>query len=143
MSNLAAVRTLLTFLILNSGSDAGTISPRIINGGKSQDASEYSVHIEAWFLNQLRTFGGGTLISTTVVLTEAEVVMGYNQFSVRFGSAELDASSMVYASEVVWHPNYEQRTQLHDIALLRLQYPVDQSEYTSGGQCTRLVAFFV
>lgn len=116
---LRSLLILSTFLLIHWGS-AASISQRIFNGVNSTVASEYVIDITARFLDQLTTYGVGTLISPTVVLTDAQVVMGYNDFTLRFGSNDRGTSHSVEVAEAIWHPSYDLRTQIHDIGLIRL-----------------------
>lgn len=106
---------------------ASPASQRIVNGGKATSVSEYAVEVTSVFLDhQLQTWGGGTLIAPRVVLTSAQIVLGYTTFIVRFGSVQWGNLYSVEVVESAIHPRYEQRTQLNDIAFLRLAKTVDR-----------------
>lgn len=125
-----AVLILFSFVSFSSGSEANPTTPlRINNGGLTSEPTEYSVHITSKVLDLLVNYGGGTLISTTVVLTQTEVILGYPELYIRFGRTDLEYSYYVEATHSVRHPDNDDPThELHDVALLRLAKSVDMGE---------------
>lgn len=128
MSKLAV---LLSLSLISSHFNAKLINSGTTKRGFNSEAIEYSVYITS-FVNVLVSYGGGTLISNTVVLTQAEVVAGRTGdiLFVGFGAVDQHSSQYVVVTERVLHPAYDPTTkpQRHDIALLRLAQSVDTSE---------------
>jgi len=97
---------------------------RIVNG---EDATECEWKWQA----QLRrgySFCGGTLISPDWVLTAAHCV-GNTNFDVRFGDHNVSQSSSNVqtrrAAKVYAHPKYETRPTRYDLAMVKLDSPVE------------------
>lgn len=126
LSFLLAVCFLLSF---GNVSPASIPTQRIVNGGDATEASEYSVEVTSIFMDQLVAWGGGTLISSKIVVTSGLMVVGYQEFIVRFGALLWANTLYVQVEETIVHPNYNLRNQLHDIALMRLTDSVDTREY--------------
>lgn len=119
---------LIVCLLLTDCGNCLNISKKIINGFESTEVSEYTVEVVARFENELLSWGGGTLLAPNVVLTDATIIVGYTEHTVRFGSWTWGGLYEVEVAEAVPHPNYERETQLHDIGLLRLVQAVDSSK---------------
>lgn len=98
---------------------------RIINGEQSTPASsEFVVSLEVQFENYL-TWGGGTLISTNVVLTQAKLIVGSKEIRVSLGSNNLEEMQKVGVRNYIYHPYYTAQSYAYDFALLRLAQSVD------------------
>ncbi|VEN47575.1 unnamed protein product, partial [Callosobruchus maculatus] len=75
---------------------------------------------------------GGSLISSSLVLTSARCVHGAKEVSVSLGAHDISKkeASQVHqtSSKFIIHPKYRQGKKLHDIALIQLQTPVELNE---------------
>nr|CAI5830602.1 unnamed protein product [Callosobruchus analis] len=75
---------------------------------------------------------GGSLITTSLVLTSARCVQGAKEVDVLLGAhniSENEASQVhLTSSKFIIHPKYRQGRNLHDIALIQLQTPVQLND---------------
>lgn len=105
---------------------------RIINGHTESQLSEYAVFVEVNSQGTLFTRGGGTLVSPNVVVTAAQLILGYDEFIVNFGHLIWENMFRVYVEEAAAHPKYDKKNQKHNIGFLRLAVSVDVSELVLG-----------
>lgn len=125
----------LPFLLILLFSHAFTLShcattseKRIINGSQVTEPSEYAVEVVSRYLTQYQTWGGGTLIAKNVVLTQAQLIAGFTETTVRFGSVTWGDLFAVEVAQGVSHPEFDPLTHENDIGLLLLAVSVDESE---------------
>lgn len=124
------ILVLLTLLSTLNHIQSASLHSRIVKGEQSESASEYAVEINSITNDKnLQTWGGGTLIAPNVVLTSAQLIVGYSLHYVRFGSFFWSDLYVVNVTEAVAHPNYDGESHLHDIGFMRLEQSVDQSEW--------------
>lgn len=125
MWNKARSLWLIAFLLItpNQGS---SLNSRIINGNLLESVSEYAVEVLSTFEFSHQTWGGGTLIASNVVLTQAQLVYNFTTYTVRFGSVNWGAMYTVGVSETAIFPIYNPESHANDIGLLRLAQAVDE-----------------
>lgn len=116
------------FSPFSSCEDLPSPGSRIINGWQVMETSEHVVEVNSFFQDLMQTWGGGTLITPKVVLTQTNLILGYDHFKVRFASYVWGNLYEVDVQEAVPHPLYNLNTLANDIGLLKLTVSVDESE---------------
>merc|ERR1712112_572271 len=111
------------------GGSTNTIGNSRIIGGQDTELHEYPWQVGLVWRNGHDPRCGGTLISSTHVLTAAHCTVGDTPSNIRvlLGEHNITDSDFnrVDVAEIIEHPNYNKRTRLdNDYAILRLANPV-------------------
>merc|ERR1719458_433646 len=105
------------------GVKGGAANGRIV-GGQETEQHEYPWQVGLVSRNGRSPFCGGTLISSTHVLTAAHCTDGSAASSIRVILGEHNIAdsdfNRVDVAEIINHPNYDSRTTDNDYAILRL-----------------------
>lgn len=101
------------------------VTGRIINGQDTEKAP-FTTMISG-YNSDYGTFGGGSFISLTHVLTAGNVIYNMGYWYVDFGNEALPMPYYKTASGVL-HPGYAPDTYENDIGILILDSPADSSK---------------
>jgi len=109
------------------GVKGGAVNGRIV-GGQETEQHEYPWQVGLVSRNGRSPWCGGTLISSTHVLTAAHCTDGSAASSIRVILGEHNIAdsdfNRVDVAEIINHPNYNSQTTDNDYAILRLANPV-------------------
>merc|ERR1712032_350163 len=123
------IKTILdrNFCLSQCGMKGGDANGRIV-GGQETEQHEYPWQVGLVSRNGRSPWCGGTLISSTHVLTAAHCTDGSAASSIRVILGEHNIAdsdfNRVDVAEIINHPNYDSRTTDNDYAILRLANPV-------------------
>jgi len=110
------------------GVKGGADNNRIV-GGQETEEHEYPWQVGLVRRDEHIPWCGGTLISSTHVLTAAHCTEGSAASSIRVLLGEHNIADSVYnrvdVAEIINHPNYNSQTLDNDYAILRLANPID------------------
>jgi trypsin len=128
---LALFGSLLAFIAPQDGNTQTKNFARIINGAPA-GPSEYPFVVSLYPKSSTPSLGhfcGGTLISSTVVVSAAHCVARYrstpDQLGVYLGSSSLIGEGVSpQVVEVIIHPDYSSTTSQNDLAIIRLGEPI-------------------
>jgi len=101
-----------------------------IVGGQNVVKNEYPWQVGLVRRGSSSPFCGGTLVSSTTVVTAAHCATDVSQFQVVVGDHDITRNDgEVRVNPATWnsHPDYNSRTQDHDIAIIQLAQPVQFS----------------
>lgn len=101
------------------------VGGRIINGQDTEYIS-YVTMISGYNLDY-GTFGGGSFISLSHVLTAGNLIYNMDYFFVDYGGDTFPVSHYK-AADAILHPDYDHNTFENDIGILILVEPADSSE---------------
>lgn len=105
-------------------------SARIV-GGTAGDISQVPYQVSLQYRSE--HFCGGSIISTTYILSAAHCIIGreQNSFSVRMGSNFHNTGGIITAiSAAIKHPNYKPSKENYDFSLLRLKTAIKEFSST-------------
>ncbi|KAJ9580604.1 hypothetical protein L9F63_024219 [Diploptera punctata] len=106
------------------------VAPKIVNG---QQATRGQFPYQAAVYLDSSSFCGGSLISTTFVLTAAHCAQSVSRFTVYLGAQALSASEsgrvIVTSTSKIVHASYNPSTIANDIALIRLPSAVSLTSF--------------
>lgn len=99
-----------------------TTANRIANG---QDAVHYPHHVYVAYQNAQGGgfFGAGSIITTTHVLTTAQIVRNFVTWNIGYGSNHFNLLSWIRTEQHIIHPNYNIDSRENDVALLVVGVP--------------------
>jgi len=102
-----------------------------IVGGQNAQKNEYPWQVGLVSNWGSKPFCGGSLISSTTVVTAAHCATSPSQFKVVVGDHDVtqgDGEQRVSVASWTSHPNYNSNNQDHDIAIIQLAEPVQFSD---------------
>merc|ERR1712130_656760 len=102
-----------------------------IVGGQNAQKNEYPWQVGLVSNWGSKPFCGGSLISSTTVVTAAHCATSPSQFKVVVGDYDVtqgDGEQRVSVASWTSHPNYNSNNQDHDIAIIQLAEPVQFSD---------------
>uniref|UniRef100_A0A1B0CN22 Putative serine collagenase 1-signalp detected n=1 Tax=Lutzomyia longipalpis TaxID=7200 RepID=A0A1B0CN22_LUTLO len=116
------VTLLVTFV---EGLVSSDVAPEsfVINGANRTD-SPHHVLVEFFNAQQLGFFGGGSIITSTHILTAAQNVHGFVLWRVGYGSHFRDQLTWMYSNSAFAHHQYAPQTRNNDIAMIVLPIPL-------------------
>ncbi len=121
---------------VSCGCSAKPVSITRIVGGESASAATWNWAVSI-SIND-RYLCGGSIISSSWILTAAHCVNGYiaSQIKIYAGSILLRTGTQSrVSSQIIMHPFYEPVTYVNDIALLRLSSPLSMNDSSIGVIC--------
>uniref|UniRef100_A0A0K8VJJ0 Trypsin n=1 Tax=Bactrocera latifrons TaxID=174628 RepID=A0A0K8VJJ0_BACLA len=104
-------------------------SGRIV-GGVDTTIEQHPYQISLWLVEEQQHFCGGSLISEKFVLSAAHCLLGLEPYElrVRLGSTNsTDGGLLVEVAAIKTHAGFSAITAMNDIALLKLEKPVAQT----------------
>ena len=125
----ALLRATIAVVIPNLAAAA----PSIINGTDVPSASQYPFMVGVFPENKIC---GGTILSTTMVVTAAHCVhlLQANVVTLRAGSLQFSEGGInpITVSQVIEHPKYDAGNLDYDVAILKLTSPLEFSSTVSA-----------
>lgn len=115
------------FLTLLACLNCVLIQKRIINGQESDQYVKHTAVVYGWN-DDYGTFGGGSFITLSHLLTAANIILKMDFWMVEYGKNTLVGQSWVRVNSSLVHPNYDPFSFENNIGILLLPDPVDQSE---------------
>lgn len=115
----------VSFTIVNCGVVA---QKRIINGQDAEENVPYAAMITGYNLNY-GTFGGGSFVSYTHLVTAANLIYNMEWWYVDYGKHTLGGMPYVAVEKAISHPDYDPVSFENDIGVIFLSEPVDYSEF--------------
>ena len=121
------------------GCSASSATVSRIVGGESVDIQDWSWAV---YLSIANTYlCGGSILSSSWIITAAHCasISSASQITVYAGSTVRGSGGQsARASDVIVHPNYNSRTFVNDIALIRLHPPLDMTQSNLKPICLNL-----
>lgn len=128
--NILSVVCLISFAFFHC-SNGVLLQKRIVNG---QDAEQYVAHtavVYGWN-DDYGTFGGGSFITLSHLLTAANIIFNMDIWMVDYGKNTLVGQSWIRVNSSLVHPNYDPISFENNIGILLLPEAVDHSKNISN-----------